>query len=103
MPEFVWVLKAGELVPGEMKVVTVAGTEVVLTEVDGKLCAFRNLCPHEEGPLSEGTLEGKIVTCPWHFSRFDVTTGEIIDGVTDDNLTIYEVRLSGDNVEVAKP
>lgn len=103
MAEFVRVLKAGEVVPGEMKVVMVAGTEVVVTEVDGTLCAFRNLCPHEEGPLSEGTLEGKIVTCPWHFSRFDVTTGNIVDGVTDDNLTVYEVRLNGDSIEVAKP
>ncbi|MCC6982806.1 MAG: Rieske 2Fe-2S domain-containing protein [Bauldia sp.] len=103
MAEFVSVLKTGEVSPGEMKVVTVGDTEIVVANAGGRLCAFRNLCPHEEGPLSEGTLEGTIVTCPWHFSRFDVTTGEIVDGVTDDSLTVYELRVVGDSVEVAKP
>jgi nitrite reductase/ring-hydroxylating ferredoxin subunit len=103
MAEFVSVLDAAEIAPGEMKVVTVEGTEVVVANAGGRLCAFRNLCPHEEGPLSEGTLEGTIVTCPWHFSRFDVTTGEIVDGVTEDSLTLYELRVVAGSIEVAKP
>lgn len=103
MTDYVSVLKATDLAPGEMKVVSVGGVEVVVTEVDGRLCAFGNLCPHEEGPLAEGTLEGTIVTCPWHSSSFDVTSGEVVDGVTDDNLTLYDVRRNGDAIEIAKP
>lgn len=103
MTEYLSVLKAVDLKPGEMTLVSVNGVEVVVTEVDGRLCAFGNLCPHEEGPLVEGTLEGKIVTCPWHSSSFDVTNGELVDGFTDENLTIFEVRRNGDDIEVAKP
>jgi nitrite reductase/ring-hydroxylating ferredoxin subunit len=97
------VLKVSEVEPGQMKVVDVAGTEVVVTRVEGRFCAFRNLCPHEEGPLSEGTLEGPVVTCPWHFSRFDVRTGEVVDGVTEDSLTLYKVEVEGDEVRISSP
>jgi len=44
--------------------------------VGGKFCATDNVCPHRGGPLGEGTLDGSIVTCPWHGWRFDVNTGQ---------------------------
>lgn len=75
MSEFLTVLRTSDLAPGEMKVVALNGTEVVIANMNGLFCAFSNLCPHEAGPLGEGDLEGEIVTCPWHNSRFSVRTG----------------------------
>jgi len=102
MGEFLTALRTSELSPGEMKVVELGGTEVVIANVGGRFCAFSNQCPHEEGPLGDGDLEGEIVTCPWHFSRFNVRTGEVIDGVTDDAVPVYEVRIEGDQVQVRR-
>ena len=104
MAEFHTVVKASEVAAGEMKLVEVEGDEVVIANVDGEFFAFSNTCTHEGGPLSDGELEGDIVTCPWHFTPFNVKTGEVLEGgVTDDPISTYEVRLEGDNIQVRKP
>jgi 3-phenylpropionate/trans-cinnamate dioxygenase ferredoxin component len=103
MGRFVSVLKAEELPPGGMRLVDVGGAEVVVANVDGTYCAFSNLCPHEQGPLAEGEIEGEIVTCPWHFSRFNVRTGEVVDGLTDDPVATFLVREAGGLIEVEDP
>ena len=101
MAEFSGVLKKSEIAPGEMKLVTIAGAEVVVANVGGEFCAFGNSCPHEEGPLVEGELEGDSVICPWHFTRFDVRTGKALEGLTDEPIPVYEVRVEGDEIQVA--
>ena len=54
----------------------VAGDRVVaLFNVDGKFFALDGVCPHAGGPLGQGTLDGCVVTCPWHGWQFDVTSG----------------------------
>jgi nitrite reductase/ring-hydroxylating ferredoxin subunit len=64
-------LKAGEC--GEF----VAGDKVIaLFNVDGKFYALDGICPHQGGPLGKGSLNGCVVTCPWHGFQFDVTTGQ---------------------------
>jgi nitrite reductase/ring-hydroxylating ferredoxin subunit len=40
------------------------------------------------------------VTCPWHFTRFDVFTGEVVDGVTDEPILVYATRVEGDEILV---
>jgi nitrite reductase/ring-hydroxylating ferredoxin subunit len=103
MGGFVKVLRADELSPGGMRLVNVGGAEVVIANVGGTYCAFSNFCTHEQGPLVEGELEGEVVTCPWHFTRFNVRTGEVVDGVTDEPVPIYAVRVAGGEVEVEGP
>ncbi len=104
MAEFQTVAKASEVLPGEMKLVEVDGDEVVIANVDGEFFAFSNTCTHEGGPLSDGELEGDIVTCPWHFTPFNVKTGEAQEGgVTDDPIPTYEIRLEGDDIQIRKP
>lgn len=103
MADFTSVLKTSEVPPGEMKLVDVEGTDVVVANVDGKFCAFGNICPHEEGPLVEGELDGDVVTCPWHFTEFNILTGEVIEGLTDEPIPVYEVRVDGDDIQIARP
>ncbi len=104
MAEYETVAKASEVALGEMKLVDVNGEEVVIANVDGKYFAFSNSCTHEGGPLVEGELIGDIVTCPWHFTPFNVKTGEAQEGgVTDDPVPVYEVRLEGDDIQIRKP
>jgi nitrite reductase (NADH) small subunit len=49
---------------------------IALYNVDGAFHALDGVCPHQGGPLGKGTLEGTIVTCPWHGWQFDVCTGQ---------------------------
>jgi hypothetical protein len=52
------------------------------------------------GPLSEGELEGEVVTCPWHRSTFNVTTGAVLSAPARDGVSHYSVRDSGGEVSV---
>ncbi len=104
MSEFHTVAKASEIAPGNMLLVDVGGEEIVIANVDGEYFAFSDTCTHEGGPLSDGELEGHIVTCPWHFTPFDVKTGEAQEGgVTDDPIPVFEVRVEGDEVQIRRP
>ena len=103
MAEFLTVAATPGIAPGAMKVVDLDGEEVVVANVDGTYVAFSNVCSHKGGPLGEGELEGEIVTCPWHFTTFNVRTGEVMEGVTETPIPTYEVRIEGDQIQVRKP
>lgn len=75
---------------GKGIVVTLSnGFEIALFKVKGQIYALDNSCPHEGGPLGEGTLEECVVSCPWHGWEFDVTTGECL------NMPFEEARKIG--------
>ena len=103
MAEFRTVAKVAEIPPGKMKVVVLDGEEVVIANVAGTYHAFGNICPHEGGPLGEGELAGHTVTCPWHFTVFDVRTGAALEGVTEAPVPTYEIQVAGNEVRARKP
>jgi nitrite reductase/ring-hydroxylating ferredoxin subunit len=76
--EFVKVAKTIEIPAGKMKKVTQQGKEILIANVNGNFYAIDNKCTHSGGNLSEGVLEGNVVTCPKHHSKFDVTTGKVV-------------------------
>ena len=73
--DFVEVAKTGEIEHGKMKRVEVQGVDILIANVDGRFYALDDRCGHMNAMLSMGTLTGNIVTCPFHFAEFDVTTG----------------------------
>lgn len=64
-----------ELVEGCGKLVTVHEKALALFVVAGKILAIDAECPHEGGPLQDGTMEAGCVVCPWHAYRFDLASG----------------------------
>ena len=87
------------LPPGSGQAFTIAGNRIALFNVEGKIHAIDDTCPHAGAPLSEGQLKGCVVTCPWHAIRFDVTSGRV-PGSADDSLTVYPTFINGDQIEV---
>jgi nitrite reductase/ring-hydroxylating ferredoxin subunit len=85
------------------RLVEVAGRNIAVFNVDGKLYAIDNDCTHVGGPLAEGFVSGEIVTCPWHAAQFDLRTGQVLDGPASENVHVYPVRISGDEVELELP
>jgi nitrite reductase/ring-hydroxylating ferredoxin subunit len=98
--DFVKVAEASEIPSGRLKLVDVHGERVAVANVDGQFFAFSDECTHDGGPLSEGDLEGEIVTCPWHFSRFNVRTGEIVDSPAEEVVQTYAVKVEDDALYV---
>ena len=78
MGEFTEVSKIDELKNGTMKMVSAEGREILLARVGDKYYAADNLCPHMKGNLSQGKLEGTVVTCPLHGSQFDISNGQVV-------------------------
>jgi nitrite reductase (NADH) small subunit len=76
MTQFVRVCPVSEL-PGEGQVgeFTVQGRSLCVARVDGTIAVLDGVCPHEGGPLGEGTVEGGRVVCPWHEYAYDIRTG----------------------------
>ena len=99
MQEFHKVAQLSEVPVGQSKVVMLNNKVIALFNVDGKLYALHNLCPHEGGPLSEGRVKGHVVTCPWHDLAFDVRNGQGVDG-GGYCMGSYEVRLEGSDIMV---
>jgi 3-phenylpropionate/trans-cinnamate dioxygenase ferredoxin subunit len=105
MPEdFVTVAKAGQLPPGRMMLVELGRFErILLVNVNGSYHAVDELCPHSGAALSEGDLYGEVVECPLHSSMFLVRTGEVLTPPASENLTVYRVRVEGDDILVGPP
>ena len=78
MAEFIEVPGAEELAGGQMKMFTIGRKEVLLARVGDNFYAADDRCPHMGGDLSQGKLEGTIITCPRHHSRFDLADGHVV-------------------------
>ena len=100
MSEFKNVATTTQIPVGESRAYVVGDREIAVFNVDGAFHAIDNSCPHQGGPLAEGFVEGKIVTCPWHAWCFDVTSGEMtLGGYT--SVDAFDVRVEGDALSVA--
>ena len=75
MEEYRPVCPEGDLQPGKSRLAQIDGRAIAIFNVDGVLYAMEDTCLHAGGPLSEGRVEGTIVTCPWHDWRYDLKTG----------------------------
>jgi 3-phenylpropionate/trans-cinnamate dioxygenase ferredoxin component len=97
---FVKVATTGEIPLGRCKGVEVDGIPIAVINVGGTYYATDDTCTHRGALLSEGDLEGKEIICPLHGAVFDVTNGEVVEPPAGDPLTCYNIRVSGDNIEV---
>jgi nitrite reductase/ring-hydroxylating ferredoxin subunit len=100
MARFVEVARKSEIPEAGAILVEVEGKRLALINLSGEIYAIDDECPHEGGPLSEGTISGEEIECPWHTSHFNIKSGRVtMDPATNDVAT-YRVRLVGDAVEV---
>lgn len=91
------VLHREALKPGEVIEVIIAGRAIAVANVGGSYFACTNTCPHAEGPLGEGTLEGHVLTCPYHGWQFDLRDGGCLTS-PNDRIRTYKVQVVQDAV-----
>ncbi len=82
--------------------VEVAGHELALFRVDGKVRAIDSACPHEGAPLALGELKDGKVTCPWHGWTFNACTGCSLDPPNND-VRAYETLVEQGRIYVRLP
>ncbi len=94
-----------ELPPGRVKTVTADVHSMALTNIDGEYTAMDNRCPHQGGPLGEGSIEvgndGQCwLRCPWHGWDFDPQTGRPPGGHEDSGQKIFPLEVRDDGIYV---
>ncbi|MFC2033281.1 Rieske (2Fe-2S) protein [Chloroflexota bacterium] len=101
------IAKTTDISNGQMKSFTAEGKEILIINYDNKYFAVDGRCTHMGGELAKGKLEGKIVTCPRHGAKFDVTTGSCISNPkigfiklkAKDEAT-YEVKVENNTIRI---
>ena len=84
---------------GQVAEAEVEGRAFCLANVNGELTALDNVCPHREGPLGQGWIEGDAVVCPWHSWAFNVKTG-VSEYPVNEVVKVFPLRIEGEDVLV---
>jgi nitrite reductase (NADH) small subunit len=86
-----------DVLPGPAKIFEIDGSSIAVWNVEGRYYAYRNVCPHRGGPVGEGEVEGRVVTCPWHGWSYDITTGiSLVQSTT--RLVPCELKVEGNDL-----
>jgi nitrite reductase/ring-hydroxylating ferredoxin subunit len=96
---FLRAAKVAELPAGSVREFQIEGQAIALANVGGKIYAINNTCLHRGGPLGQGALDGKVVTCPWHGWEYDVTTGKVIQN-PQARVDCYPTEVRGEDIFV---
>jgi chlorite dismutase/nitrite reductase/ring-hydroxylating ferredoxin subunit len=84
------------------KLVYYGSQQVALFMVDGEVLAINNRCPHARGPLCEGEVKGRTVSCPWHEATFDLETGKSIAGISPRDVESFQVNVQDGRVFISR-
>jgi nitrite reductase (NADH) small subunit len=86
-------------VEGAVAELEVQGTSLCLARLGGEFAALDNWCPHRQGPLGQGWIEGNAVVCPWHSWAFNLKTGEA-EYPASERVRSFPVRVEGEDLLV---
>lgn len=93
--EWTDVCAVDEMEDGESRKIYLAGQQVAVFKINGNFYAINNRCSHARGPLAEGDIshEDCTVVCPWHYAKFSIETGQVVDGIASAPVAAYQVDV----------
>ena len=97
------VAEVSDVPAGTGKVVQAGGKTLALFNLGGTFHALDNRCSHMGGPLGEGAVEANRVTCPWHGSIFNITTGEVVGPPARRPVATFPAHVEGNKVLIDLP
>lgn len=92
-----------EIGPGQFKTAWVEDVEIALIDCNGEIHAIEDVCTHDGGELTGGTIEGCEIECPRHGARFDIRTGKALTPPAYDPVPIWRVKVEGSRILIAPP
>jgi 3-phenylpropionate/trans-cinnamate dioxygenase ferredoxin subunit len=87
-----------ELAPGQYKSIEIEGERIAIFNIDGQFYALKDVCTHDGGILTGGTLKGYIIECPRHGAQFDVRTGAVVRLPAYVGVETYPVSVEGNDL-----
>ena len=89
--------------PGHALRISLDGKSIAVFNVGSALYAIDADCTIVRGPLEKGRVEGSVVTCPWHGSEFDLTSGEVRRGPAVRPVAHYPARIENEKLVIDLP
>ena len=105
--DYVKVATTPEIPVDNIKKVKIGEKEVLIVNVNGNYYAINSRCTHAGGDLSKGKLQGNVIECPRHHSKFDVRTGKVVSkpkiaffrpNISDEQ--VYQVKIENEDIMV---
>jgi 3-phenylpropionate/trans-cinnamate dioxygenase ferredoxin subunit len=100
MSDWIDVAPENELAPGSFRVVDVEDTSVAVFNLDGAYYAIEDVCTHDYGQLTGGSVEGDEIVCPRHGAHFDIKTGEALSPPAYEPVETFPVRVQRGMIQV---
>ena len=100
MSEWMTVARATELAPGAWRVVDVDGAQIAVFNLGGRYYAIADVCTHDAGQLTGGTVEDDEIICPRHGARFCIRTGAALSAPAYEPTAAFPVRVENGEVQV---
>jgi nitrite reductase/ring-hydroxylating ferredoxin subunit len=97
------VASLAEVPAGQLKLVELDGTRIVLARVGDRVYACGDTCSHQGGPLSQGKLTRSRLACPWHGWMYDVRTGQCLFPGRGAGVPSYPVQVDADQILLELP
>ena len=94
------IIKISDIPPGTGKQFEVNGQAIAVFNADGKFFAIDDTCTHAQASLSEGTLEGETVYCPWHGAQFDLQSGKPLCLPAVKGVRTYPTKVEGEILKI---
>lgn len=101
--EFKPVMKEADLAEDKLQKANVGDVPVLVVRRGGRIFVMAEKCSHLGGPLADGKLDGKTVTCPWHGSKFSLEDGSVLVGPATYAQPCFEVRVRDGQIEAKAP
>lgn len=98
--KWITIAKTDALKPGQYKSFQVEGELIAVFNLNGRYYAIGDVCTHDGGILTGGSVEGKVITCPRHGAQFDITSGEVLRMPAFAPVPTYEVRTEGNDLQL---
>jgi nitrite reductase/ring-hydroxylating ferredoxin subunit len=93
----------GDVPKGGMRQFDLRDREFLVVELNGGFFCLDGRCTHAGAPLAEGHLVNKILTCSWHYSQFDVTTGSVVRGPAEKSLELFRMKIENGQIFIDLP
>ncbi|TAK81946.1 MAG: non-heme iron oxygenase ferredoxin subunit [Betaproteobacteria bacterium] len=103
MSDWVDVAPASELAAGTWRSIDLDGATVAVFNLDGEYYAIEDVCTHDGGILTGGTLERDEIVCPRHGAHFSIKTGRALTPPAYEEVATFPVRVHEGMVQVRDP
>lgn len=100
MSNWVDVIAAEELPPGDPCVVEVNGSKIAVFNLEGEYYAIADMCTHDGGELACGWVKGDEIACPRHGATFNIKTGKVTAPPAVEDVVTYPIRVEQGMVQV---